>query len=375
LTEIECVVVGLGGAGSAAAYHVARSGGRVLGLEQFGPVHGHGSSHGRTRIYRTAYMEGARYVPLCLRAQELWRQLELDSGESVLRPTGGLVIGRRTNSFASESLRTAIECRLPHEVLDPWQVERRFPQFVLAPDEMAVFDPNAGALFPETCVRAHASGAVEAGAELRYGTRVKEWSADASGVTVRTESAELRARTLVLTVGAWTSRFDGGLALPLEIERQFMLWFRARNAALVGPHRMPVFVWDRGEEARTYGVPDFGDGVKVGAWNGKVAASPEEADREYRESDGAPIRAFVEQRLRGVEPREIAHVACLYTNTPDRDFVIGVHPRHPNVIVVSACSGHGFKFTSVIGEIVARLARHEAPGFDLTPFAPDRFQR
>ncbi len=370
---VDVVVVGLGGAGSAAAYHLARAGTSVLGLEQFGPVHGHGSSHGRTRIYRTAYFEGAHYVPMVQRAQELWRQLARESGERVIRPTGGLVLGDADSAYLTGAIRTARACGLPHELLDRDEVGARFPAFRPRANERALFDPGAGVVFPEVAIRCHASGAAERGAELRYGARVTAWSSDAGGVTVRTASGEHRARTLVLTAGPWTRGMVPDVVLPLTLERQFQLWFPGTDPDLVRPDRMPVFVWDRGKEIRTYGVPDFGDGVKVGAWTGRAAATPEAADRTFRPSDAEPVRRFVAGSFLGVGSREREAISCLYTNAPDGDFLIGRHPRHPNVLIVSACSGHGFKFTSVVGEIVARLARDQAPGFDLSPFDPRRF--
>ena len=369
----DVIVVGLGGAGSSAAYHVAKSGGKVLGLEQFGPVHSRGSSHGRSRIYRTAYFEGTAYVPLVQRAEKLWFQLQESTRERIVQKTGGLVLGRPDSATVSGAVGTARECGLEHSILTPEDLRSKYPQFGVDADEVALWDPAAGVLFPETCVRTYASGAVEAGGELHYGEAVRSWSAHDDGVAVRTRTGEYRARSLVLTVGAWTASMVSDLALPLEIERQFMLFFPPSSPELVGPDRLPVFVWDRGTEVQTYGVPDFGDGVKVGSWHGKVTPAPDTADRVLRESEAFPVRKFVQGRLRGVLPREREFISCLYTNAPDHNFLIGYHPRHPNVIVVSACSGHGFKFTSVLGEIIARLARHEPPGFNLTMFNPGRF--
>lgn len=374
MVTYDVVVVGLGGAGSSTVYHAARSGARTLGLEQFGPVHPHGSSHGSTRIYRTAYLEGPQYVPMVRRAQQLWFSLQEASGERIVRKTGGLMIGRPEGPTVAGSKATAAALSLEHAILSPSEVADRFPQFVLNESEVALWDPNAGVLFPETCIRVHSAGAVDAGAELHYGEAVQRWNADTEGVTVRTRAGEYRARSLVVTAGSWTAGVVADLALPLEIERQFMLWFPPTDLSTTGPERMPVFLWDRGPDEHTYGIPNFGDGVKVGSWRGKITPRPEAADREFHESDAAPIRGFVARCLRGVGARESTHTSCLYTNAPDRHFLIGRHPSHPRVVVISACSGHGFKFTSVIGEIAARLARHEEPGFDLTPFDPARFR-
>jgi sarcosine oxidase len=373
VTVYDAIVIGLGGAGSAAAYHLARSRAKILGLERFGPTHAYGSSHGKSRIYRTAYSEGVAYVPLTQRAQVLWRQLQERSGERIIQPTGGLLIGDRESRTVAGALLSATACSLDHDLLSAREVADRYPQFSLRPSEVAVYDPNAGVLFPEACIHTHSSGAVEAGAELHYGEPATKWSASADGVEVETRSGTYRTRSLVLTVGAWTRELASDLSLPLEIERQFMLWFPASEPEVVRPSRMPVFLWDRGDEARTYGVPDFGQGVKIGSWPGKVAASPESADRVFRERDALAVRKFVAASLRGLEPQEREWMSCLYTNAPDHNFLLGRHPRHPNVLIVSACSGHGFKFTSVVGEVISRLVRQEPPGFDLSLFDPGRF--
>ena len=370
----DSIVVGLGAAGSSSAFHLSSRGRATLGLERFGPVHSHGSSHGRTRIFRTAYSEGSEYVPLTRRAQELWRDLATATGERILRRTGGLYIGRRDNPTISGAIRSAIAFSLVHEVLVPSEVSRRFPQFSLEADEVAVWDPEAGALFPENCIRAYASQAIERGAELHYGEAVESWTATSGGVEVRTRRETYHARSLVLSAGPWTSNLVGDPALPLEIERQFVLWFPSRDPGAASPDRMPVFLWNRGPEMHTYGLPDFGDGVKVGSWAGKVTASPESADRVLQEGDAAPIREFVARSLRGVEPRESDSVSCLYTNAPDGHFVLGRHPKLPNVMIVSACSGHGFKFASVVGELVAQLVCDGRTELDISRFDPARFR-
>lgn len=369
----DCVVVGLGGAGSSAAFHLAQGGTRVLGLEQFGPVHSHGSSHGMTRIYRPAYSEGPAYVPLVRRAQELWSELQAATGEKILRQTGGLIIGRRTHQMVLGALRSAKEYSLKHAILDAPTVRSRFPQFAVRDDEVAVWDPDAGALFPENCIRAHSAAAVEAGAELHYGERVRRWSASSGSVEIASDSGSYHARSLVLTAGPWTSFLAPDLRLPLSVEQQFVSWFPSADSSLTSPDRMPVFIWDRGAGVDAYGLPDFGDGVKVGLGSGRPITSPGEVDPIPKAEDIEAVRRFVGQSLRGVDPRETLAVSCLYTNAPDHNFVVGPHPRHSNVIVVSACSGHGFKFASVIGEVVVPLTRGQIPSFDLSPFSLSRF--
>lgn len=372
--KFDSIVVGLGGAGSSTAFHLSSRGQRTLGLEQFGPVHSHGSSHGRTRIYRTAYSEGTEYVPLTRRAQELWRELETATGDRILRRTGGLYIGRRDNPAIAGAIRSANAYSLQHEVLGPSEVARRFPQFVLEPDEVAVWDPEAGALFPENCIRAYAAQAVEQGAELHYGEAVESWAVDAEGVEVRTREETYHSHSLVLSSGPWTAGLVADLALPLVVERQFVLWFPSRDLRATSPDRMPVFLWNKGPGLHTYGLPDFGDGVKVGSWAGQAIPRPEDADRVLREGDASPIRDFVARCLRGVEARESESASCLYTNAPDGNFVLGRHPKVPRVTIVSACSGHGFKFASVVGELAAQLVCDGRTELDISLFDPGRFR-
>ena len=371
----DAIVVGLGGAGSAAAYHLARGGAKILGIERFGVVHAHGSSHGRTRIYRTAYSEGEGYVPLSQRAQRLWSELAVSSGTEILRRTGGLVIGSPSGRRVSGALRSAAAHALEHQLLMPDDVRERFPQFRLGKDEVALWDPNAGALFPENAIRAHAAGATKAGAELHYDETVLRWETTEEGVRVHSRAGDYGARSLVLTAGPWTPGLTTDLALPLAVERQFVLWFPPSDPALVVPSRMPVFLWEREGAWDTYGLPDFGDGVKVGGWEGKVAVTPEAADRVLHDRDAEPVRRFVKRGLRGLEPRETEAVSCLFTNAPDHDFLVGPYPGRPNVVLVSACSGHGFKFASAIGEVVARLVLGGEVPLDLARFDPGRFGR
>jgi sarcosine oxidase len=375
LPRFDTIVMGLGGAGSSAAYHITRAGGRVLGLEQFAPGHDQGSSHGKTRIYRTAYAEGAIYVPLVRRAQELWNELQSSTRRPIIRPTGGLYIGPSTSAMIAGARRSAAEFSLPHEVLTSEEVRHRFPQFRLSDSEIALWDPGAGAVFPENCMSSYCELARKHGAELRYNEPVTNWSASPDSVEVRTSSGQYRARSLVVTAGSWAPSVLSELRLPLRIERQLVCWFPPRDPALVAPGRMPVFIWDQGGDRDKYGLPDFGDGVKVGSWGGTVIPNPESADRTLHENESGQAREFVERYLMGVVPQEREWTSCLYTMSPDRHFLIGRHPQHANVAVISACSGHGFKFTSVLGEIASRLATGEETGFDLSAFDPGRFAR
>jgi sarcosine oxidase len=375
MSDFDVVVVGLGGAGTSAAMHLSRAGLKVLGLEQFALGHANGSSHGKSRIYRTAYSEGSHYVPLAQRSVVLWEELQARSGLPILERTGGLFIGRRESDLVAGALRSVRDHTLRHELLSPEDVESRYPQFRLRDAELAVWDLDAGVLFPENCLRAHARLAAEKGAELHFGERVRNWNGEAGFVNVRTDARSYRARHLVLTAGAWTGEMAGALRLPLAVERQFVLWFPSRDREMTQPSRMPVFLWQEGTHRVQYGIPDLGDGVKVGSWGTLGVTGPEAVDRHLSEEAARAAREWVAVRLVGVEAHEREHLACLMTNAPDGHFLIGRAPGTPNVVVISACSGHGFKFTSVLGEIARRLTLGEPNDFDLEPFRLTRFDR
>jgi sarcosine oxidase len=350
----DVIVVGLGGVGSAAAYHLARRGLKVLGLERFGPVHDRGSSHGHTRIIRQAYFEHPDYVPLLLRAYELWEELQARTGRRLLQVCGGLMVGPPAGHLVSGALRSARQFGLPHEVLGPAEVRARFPAFWLSPDEQALYEPRAGILFPEECVRAHQEQAVACGAELRFHTRVLEWDSDGSRVRVLTPAGIEQASRLVLAAGAWMPHL-ARCPVRLSVERQVVFWFRPRRPEWFQPDRFPVFVWET-PEGFFYGIPAVGGrGFKAARHHGGDEVDPDRVPPVYP-GEEQWLRAQLAGRLPEADGGVEDATTCLYTNTPDEHFVVDLHPSSPNVVVCSACSGHGFKFTSVVGEAAADLA-------------------
>ena len=352
----DVVVVGLGGAGSAAAYHLARRGLQVLGLERFGPLHARGSSHGHTRIIRQAYFEHPDYVPLLLRAYELWGELERLTGAELLRVCGGLMVGPSAGRLVCGALSSARRYGLPHELLSPSEVRARFPAFRLAEDEQALYEPRAGILLCEACVRAHQELARWHGAELRFHTPVLEWDSDGTKVCVRTGSGTEEATNLVLAAGAWMREL-ARWALPLSVERQVVFWFRPRRSEWFVPETFPVFVWETAE-GFFYGIPAVaGRGFKAARHHGGEAADPDRVPPPQLE-EARWLRAQLARRLPEADGGVQDARTCLYTNTPDEHFVLDRHPEFSNVVVCSACSGHGFKFTSVVGEVVADLVQH-----------------
>jgi sarcosine oxidase len=367
----DVIVVGVGGLGSAALFHLARSGLRVLGIERFGVPNEQGSSHGVTRIIRLAYYEHPSYVPLLRRAYDLWRELETVAGERLLHITGSVDAGPPDSFVFEGSLRSCVEHRLEHEVIDAAEVNRRFPGYRLPAESMAVFQPDGGFLLPERCIVAHVEAARTMGAAVSTNERVLEWEPASRGVRVTTDRATYEAERLVLAAGAWEGELTG---LPVLAERQVLAWLEPLRPELFSPARFPVFNLVV-EEGRYYGFPVFGiPGFKFGRYHHlEEQGDPDVLDREPSQRDEQVLRAFAERYFpEGAGPTSSLK-ACLFENTPDEHFLLGLHPEHENVVVAGGGSGHAFKFASVIGEIVAQLARGESPRLDISLLSPRRF--
>jgi sarcosine oxidase len=369
--------------GSAAVRHLAARGRRVLGLEQFAIGHDRGSSHGASRIIRLAYFEDPAYVPLLVRAYELWRRLERDADRRLLTMTGGLMIGAPDSEVVAGSLRSAREHRLAHEVLDAGDIERRFPPFRPAAGECALYETEAGVLRPEACVRAPVERAAADGARIVEHAIVSGWSADpgGDGVAVETSQGVFEAGRLILCPGAWAPVLFRFPALPLTVERQVLHWFDPEiGGDPFAAGRFPLYIWDCGGDVQFYGFPAQAGpppGVKVAFFRSPrpERCSAESVDRTVHRDEIDRMREALRARLPALAAgRHIESVVCLYTLTPDRHFAIGAHPDHPQVLVASPCSGHGFKFASVVGEILSDLAvdgstRHATGLFDPARFA------
>jgi sarcosine oxidase len=359
----DAIVAGVGGMGSAALHHLARRGKRVLGLERFDVPNELGSSHGITRIIRLAYYEHVAYVPLLRRAYELWRELESIAGEQLLHVTGSIDAGPPEQLVFAGSLRSCEEHGLPHEVLDAAELARRFPAYRLDPGSRALLQPDGGFLLPERCVVAHVQAAQARGTEVRARERVLGWEPVGEGVRVRTDRGEYEAGRLVLTAGAWMSELAG---LPVAAERQVLAWFQPLRPELFTPERFPVFNLQLAEEDRYYGFPVYGiPGFKLGRYHHRRETGPaDELDREPRPEDERLLRAFTERCFPEAAGPVLTLKTCLFENSPDEHFILDRLPDAPQVVVGGGFSGHGFKFCSVVGEILADLAidgetRHE----------------
>jgi sarcosine oxidase len=376
----DVIVVGLGAMGSAAAYHLARAGKTVLGLEAFGPAHDKGSSHGESRIIRQAYFEDSAYVQPVLRAYELWRDLEKESGAELLTITGGLSIGAAQGELVSGCLKSAMENRLAYELLDVSQMRQRFPQFSLGNEEVAFYEEMAGYLRPEECIRQHLHGAANRGADLHFDEPMTSWQASpqGDGVSVTTSKQTFRTRSLVLSVGPWFTERITGLTLPVVISRRVMFWLKPLDQpSSFDKQAFPILIWEPAEGPIFYGFPRLDDAghPKVGLHSGKVeVCSPASIDRSIRPQDESEIRAVIASRIPALNGEVVHAATCMYSTTPDHNFIVDRHPGYPQVILAGGFSGHGFKFSSVVGEILCDLAvdlqtASKFPLFSCTRFA------
>jgi len=370
----DAIVVGVGGMGSAAVYELARRGLRVLGLEQYDIPHDRGSSHGVNRIIRLAYWEHPAYVPLLRRAYALWRELEAGRREQLLYVTGSIDAGRRDSKTVSGSLRSCEIHSLTHDVLDAGAVRRRFPGYRLAPDMMAVYQPDGGFVLCERAIVNYVQAAHDLGAAIHAREPVVAWDPTGSGVEVRTAGATYSASHLVLTAGPWAAALVPALQKLARPERQVMLWTQPRAPALFQLGAFPVFNLDA-PEGHFYGFPIFGNpGVKVGKYHHRSEqVDPDRMDRECHPEDEAVLREGIRKYFPDADGPTMSMKTCLFTNSPDEHFIIDRHPTVPQVTLAAGFSGHGFKFCSVVGEIIAELVVDGTSRHDLDLFALSRF--
>jgi sarcosine oxidase len=360
--------------GASASYNLAKRGMKVLTIDAHGVNHDFGSSHGQTRIIRLAYYEDPRYVPLLRRAFEAWKEAESRSGKRLLQMTGGLMVGRPDGELVAGVLKSAKTHGLAHEVLSSSEVEERFGAFTLGKDFSAVYEETAGVIFAENAVRAFVGLASEAGCEFRFSEKVARWKSGPQGIEVETSSGTQTSDRLVLCAGPWNNQLIGG-ALPLQCERQVPLLFSPGGQGIFSPAKMPVFIMEEDPGVFYYGVPDFGKGVKVARTHGGEVVDPDRVRREVTDSDVKPVREFILRRLKKLDPTPVESTTCIYTNTPDLNFAVGALPNEPRVTLVSACSGHGFKFASVLGEVAADLATDKKVAYDMSFLGAGRFAR
>ncbi len=387
MAAFDVIVVGLGATGSAALYQTAKRGRRVLGLDRFHPPHDHGSSHGDTRITRCAIGEGAHYSPLAIRSHAIWRELERATGERLLEACGLLVLSgsgatafTHVRGFFDNTLAAAQRHGVAHTMLDAAALRARFPAFRVRDDERAYFEPGAGFVRPEACVRAQLGMAQRHGASVHGGETVLAFDARPGGVAVRTDRATYAAGTLVVAAGPWLpALLDAALARHFAVHRQVLFWFDVDGPiAPFEPPRFPAFIWElTGKPHSIYGFPAIDGprgGIKIATESFAATTTPDAVARDVAPAEIAAMHAdYVAPYFPAVAPRCVRAATCLYTVTPDFGFVVDRHPQMRNVIVASPCSGHGFKHSAALGEVLADLADDRAPLFDSAAFALSRF--
>ena len=371
----DVIVIGMGAMGSATVYELASRGLRVLGLERFDIPHDRGSSHGVSRIIRLAYSEHPSYVPLLRRAYERWRELESAGGEKLLHITGSVDTGRPEGPVFSGSLHSCIEHDLSHETLTSSEMTQRFPGCRFPEGWMGVYQPDGGFLMSERCIVAYVSAALERGADVRAREAVLEWDASGGGVRVKTTRGSYEAGALVITSGAWAGPLVPSLDHLLAPERQVLGWFQPLRPELFAPNAFPVVIGEF-EEGKYYMSPVFGvPGFKIGKFHHlNEATTAEGLDRECRDEDEAVLRQAVARYFPDANGPAMSLRACMFTNTPDEHFLIDALPGVPNVYVAAGFSGHGFKFSSVVGEILADLSTRGETAHDISLFRLGRFE-
>jgi sarcosine oxidase len=377
----DILVVGLGAMGSAAAYQAAKRGARVIGIDRFAPPHAHGSTHGESRITREAVGEGEVYVPFAMRSHRIWREIEAETGESLFLACGGLFIESGgiaarhpgKEQFLERTIAAAQKFGIAHEVLGAGEIAARYPQFRLAGDERGYFEPGAGLVRPEACVAAQLTLARRHGAQIRTGETVTRVIPNGDGVRVETDRTVYAVGKVILAAGAWNGELAGA-DIPLTVHRQVLFWFEPEDPAPFEPERFPVFIWMHGDRAEDwfYGFPILpgAPGVKLAS---ETFADPQQSPDAVRREIGpgeaeALYQGHVAGRLNGLRPTCRQAATCLYTATPDHHFLIDRHPDSERILLVSACSGHGFKHSAAIGEAAAEIALTGHSTLDLSPF-------
>jgi sarcosine oxidase len=385
MQKYDAIVVGLGAIGSAALYQLSRRGVRVLGIDRFSPPHDRGSSHGDTRITRLAIGEGAHFTPLVQRSHEIWRDIERETGADLLTQCGELIISSQARKsslhvegFFDNTVEAARKHGIAHELLDAKQIRARFPQFNVRDDEMGYFEPEAGFVRPEACVTAQLTLAEKNGAALHRNETVQDIRHSQDGVTVVTDRDSYRADTVIVAAGAWLPRLVGEpFETLLQVYRQTLHWFEIEgDASRYGPEHFPVFIWELSDWPQgIYGFPMIdGAGIKIATEYYEQTTLPDAIARTVSPEEVAVVRdRLALPNFKDLSGRNTKSAVCLYTVTPDAGFILDHLPQSERVIVASCCSGHGFKHSAALGEVLADMAEGRKPAFDIAPFRLARF--
>ena len=372
-SAFDVAVVGLGAMGSAAIYHLSKAGASVIGFDQHHPPHTHGSTHGETRITRLAIGEGAQYVPLVSRSHQLWRELEQQTGKQIFNQCGGLVMANQGNPFLAQTKASALQYSIPYQGLSGSQISDKFPVFAAGPEVQGIYEPSAGFLRPEVAVESHLKLASKQSADLHFGERVKSWSVCGGGYQIETGKESYFCKKLVICAGPWVRDFFPEGRELFKVYRQLLYWF-AFERDYQQFKQMPVFIWEFGASPDDfiYGFPAINGkqgGIKIATEIYDHPMSPDDLQRKATASEKRKmIEQYIKPNLPGLMPTPLRTVSCWYTNTSDNHFIIDSPEGHRQLLLVSACSGHGFKHSAAIGEAVAQWADKGRSEIDLSAF-------
>lgn len=367
----DVAVIGLGAMGSAISYYLAQQGASVLGIDRFHPPHNSGSSHGQTRVIREAYFEHPAYVPLLQKAYTNWEKLEAESGQSLLLQTGGLMLGKPDSTLIQGSRESAERYGIAHHMLSQSEIMAQYPAFVLPSDCVGLKELRAGLLYPEKCIASYLELARRAGAEILTGQPLLSWRKQGSGFVLETAHGQQHCQKLVIACGAWTGTLVPELALPLQVTRQVLFWFETPEPNPFALGQFPIFLLEYGTDQFLYGFPDQGGGFKIAQHLPGRPQDPDQLSQAVEPAEIAQMEAFLQRFFPACRPQLRQSAVCMYTNTPDGHFLIDRHPSDDQLWLVSPCSGHGFKFASALGEVLAEavLADRAAPELDFFSLA------
>jgi sarcosine oxidase len=370
----DVVVLGLGAAGSSALYHLSKSGKRVCGIDQYSPPHNLASSHGQSRITRQAYHENPLYVPFILKAYDLWDELALASGRKLFHRTGGIYLGAADSGVIVGSELSAKTHQIPYDYLTAEEISKRYPFFKTDANTIGILEHNAGILFPEECIRANLEVAERNNASIKLEEKILRIDYDAGIIRIETNKEQYETEKLIVAAGAWTPELMIDLHLPLKVERQVLFWFRDKGSQPSDSKygNLPVYIWEYETGKTFYGFPDLGDGFKIAHHHAGAQTSPEQLNRIVATEEVKEMESVVKSYL-GIDPVFNYATTCMYTNTPDNDFILDYHPANENIIIASPCSGHGFKFASVNGKILSDMALENKQELNISMFSIARF--
>lgn len=372
--NIDVIVLGLGANGSSALYNLSKTNKTVLGIDRFTPPHSFGSSHGESRIIRQAYHESPIYVPFVMEAYNQWDEIENLAGEQLLLKTGGIMLGAEDSSVVLGAKLSAETYGIGFEYLTTTGLQKKFPAFKAIDDTVAVVEKQAGILFPEKCIAAYLNQAQKNGAGIHFNEKVLSILPKQDYVELNTTNGTYFTEKLIVSAGAWMGQLLPSLALPLKVERQVLHWFKNIDAKMQPyalPDKLPVYIWEYAPAKMFYGFPDLGDGLKIALHHLGSTIEPDAMKQDVSDEEIAAMKTVLNNYFNFDAVHNYSSV-CMFTNTPDEDFIIDYHPEHKNIVVASPCSGHGFKFSSLTGKILADMALGNLLGFDLTPFRINR---